>query len=130
EIGLSVVEEEEIQSVNREHRSIDAVTDVLSFPMLEYDPQEAPALRVARAMAEGDVDPETDEVYLGDIMICLKRAKEQALEFGHSLQRELAFLAVHSLLHLLGYDHMTPEEEKVMFGKQEAVLQSIGLRRE
>ncbi len=130
EIGLQIVSEEEIRTLNHDYREIDRVTDVLSFPMLEYTPDEKPCDRVERAKAEGEVDPETEEVPLGDIIICQKRAMEQAEEYGHSFEREMAFLSVHSVLHLLGYDHMVPEEEKVMFSKQEAVLKGIGLTRE
>ena len=107
----------------------DAVTDVLSFPMLDYEPGEVPAERVQRALEEQETDPETGEVVLGDIVICLKRAMEQAEAYGHSLKREMAFLAVHSVLHLLGYDHMVKEEETVMFARQEAILEAAGLPR-
>lgn len=130
EIGLQIVSEEEIRTLNRDYREIDRVTDVLSFPMLEYEEGELPCERVERAMQEGETDPETEEVPLGDIIICQKRAKEQAAEYGHSFEREMAFLSVHSVLHLLGYDHMVPEEEKVMFSKQEEILNGIGLTRE
>lgn len=130
EIGLQIVSEEEIRTLNRDYREIDRVTDVLSFPMLEYEEGELPCERVERAMQEGEADPETEEVPLGDIIICQKRAKEQAAEYGHSFEREMAFLSVHSVLHLLGYDHMVPEEEKVMFSKQEEILNGIGLTRE
>lgn len=130
EIGLQIVSEEEIRTLNRDYREIDRVTDVLSFPMLEYEEGEMPCERVERAKQEGEADPETEEVPLGDIIICQKRAKEQAAEYGHSFEREMAFLSVHSVLHLLGYDHMVPEEEKVMFSKQEEILNGIGLTRE
>ena len=129
EIGLRVVEAEEIRAINAEFRGIDSVTDVLSFPMLSYEGEETPAETVARAMEEDETDPETGEVMLGDIVICLPRAQEQAEAYGHSLKREMAFLAVHSVLHLLGYDHMTTEEETVMFARQEAILQAAGLPR-
>ena len=128
EIGLTVVSEEEIQNINKEYRDIDKVTDVLSFPLLDYE-EELPSERVAMAKMDGEIDPENGEVMLGDIVICLKRAEEQAVEYGHSLEREMAFLSVHSVLHLLGYDHEDPEEEKVMFDKQRKILESIGLTR-
>lgn len=124
EVSLSVVTEETIQETNRQFRNIDAVTDVLSFPLIEYG-KRSPAEEVA----QGDVDPDTGEVCLGDIMICCRRAEQQAQEYGHSLERELGFLTVHSMLHLLGYDHMEAEEEAVMTDKQKTILEGIGLPR-
>ena len=128
EIGLTVVSAETIKAMNAEYRGIDKVTDVLSFPLLDYD-EEEPEERIQKAFEMDEIDPETEEVMLGDIIICLERAKEQAEEYGHSLLRELGFLAVHSVLHLLGYDHMTEEEETIMFGKQRSILNGIGLSR-
>ena len=124
EVSLSVVSEELIRETNRDFREIDKVTDVLSFPLIEYydmTPEEG--------VAQGDVDPDTGEVCLGDVIICYQRAMEQAQEFGHSLEREMGFLTVHSILHLLGYDHMEPEEEEIMTEKQKAILEGIGLHR-
>ena len=100
-----------IQKLNREFRNVDAVTDVLTFPAWE-----------------GEISLSADG-YLGDIMICYERAKEQAASYGHSLKRELSFLAVHGVLHLLGYDHMTEADERVMCEKQTAILDSIGVTR-
>ena len=100
-----------IQTLNREFRNVDAVTDVLTFPAWE-----------------GEISLSADG-YLGDIMICYERAKEQAASYGHSLTRELSFLAVHGVLHLLGYDHMTEADERVMREKQTAILDSIGVTR-
>ena len=102
---------ERIQTLNREFRNVDAVTDVLTFPAWE-----------------GEISLSADG-YLGDIMICYERAKEQAVSYGHSLKRELSFLAVHGVLHLLGYDHMTEADERVMREKQTAILDSIGVTR-
>ena len=130
EIGLDIVSEEEIRTINREQRGIDRVTDVLSFPLNSYEKGKTADETLKEALARGEGNMITNEVGLGDIIICFQRAKDQSVEYGHSLSRELAFLAVHSVLHLLGYDHMIPEEEKVMFAKQESVLQSIGLTRE
>ena len=124
EVSLSVVSEEVIRETNSEFRQIDKVTDVLSFPLIEYE-----GMTPAEGVAQGDMDPDTGEVCLGDVMICYQRAQEQAREFGHSLEREMGFLTVHSMLHLLGYDHMEPEEEKVMTEKQKAILEGIGLPR-
>jgi probable rRNA maturation factor len=102
---------ERIQTLNRDFRHVDAVTDVLTFPAWE-----------------GEISLSADG-YLGDIMICYERAKEQAETYGHSLERELSFLAVHGVLHLLGYDHMTEEDERVMREKQTTILDSIGVTR-
>lgn len=129
EIGLDIVSEEEIRTINREQRGIDRVTDVLSFPLNNYEKGKSANETLQAALSRGEGNMTTGEVGLGDIIICFQRAKDQSVEYGHSLNRELAFLAVHSVLHLLGYDHMVPEEEKVMFAKQETILQSIGLTR-
>lgn len=102
---------ERIQTLNREFRHVDAVTDVLTFPAWE-----------------GEISLSADG-YLGDIMICYDRAKEQAEQYGHSFLRELSFLAVHGCLHLLGYDHMTEADERVMREKQTAILDSMGVKR-
>lgn len=126
EANLTIVSEETIQSINKQWRKIDKVTDVLSFPSLEYQKGESPKDRVRRAFDENDIDYDSGDVVLGDIVICYQRALDQAEEYGHSKERELAFLTVHSLLHLLGYDHMTPEDEKVMFEKQDQIMVEIG----
>lgn len=122
EVSVLLVDNEEIHTLNKLHRGIDRATDVLSFPLLEYD-------------ENGDVIEdlldvnEKGEVLLGDIVISLERAVEQASEYGHTAEREVGFLTVHSMLHLLGYDHMTPEEEAVMFGYQNKILIQMGLKR-
>lgn len=113
DVCVLITDAEEIQSLNRTYRKIDRVTDVLTFPAWEGEAILCPP----------------DE-YLGDIAICYERAVEQAEEYNHSLERELAFLAVHGSLHLMGYDHMTSEDETAMFAKQEEALQSLGLTRE
>ncbi len=125
EVSLTVTLPEEIRALNRDYRETDRVTDVLSFPQWDYEGQPA-----ASFLKNCEVDPDTNEVCLGDIVICLERAKEQAADYGHSLERELGFLCAHSMLHLLGYDHMVPEEEKEMFARQEEILQAIGLTRD
>ena len=102
---------ERIQTLNREFRNVDRVTDVLTFPAWE-----------------GEISLSADG-YLGDIMICYERAKEQAAEYGHSLERELSFLAVHGVLHLLGYDHITEPEERIMRERQTEILNGIGVTR-
>ncbi len=122
EISLSFVDNEAIKELNKETRNKDAVTDVLSFPLLEQD--EDGTLIIY------DEDIADDYILLGDIVISAERAVEQAEEYGHSLVREICFLAVHSALHLLGYDHeRSPEEEKLQFDKQEEILSSLGITR-
>lgn len=124
EIELELLEPREIQDLNREARGIDKVTDVLSFPNIEVSFPFKPS------DYENDVDPETGAVILGEIYICLERAKEQAEEYGHSIERELAFLATHGVLHLLGYDHIEEEEREEMEELQEEILSSVGITRE
>ena len=120
EISVMFTDNEGIRVLNAQHRGIDRATDVLSFPMLEYDDDGE------MFDAPGDIE---DELCLGDIVISLERAAEQAEEYGHSFEREVGFLTVHSMLHLLGYDHMTEEEEKEMFGFQKEILAKMGLER-
>ena len=118
EISLSIVSDEEIHNINRQFRNIDNPTDVLSFPQLTFEEGE-----------EADVN-ENGEIVLGDIIISIDKAREQAKEYGHSLERELAFLAVHSMLHLMGYDHMEKDEEEDMFQRQKEILIRAGIPRE
>jgi probable rRNA maturation factor len=117
ELSVTFVDNGEIHALNREFRGKDKPTDVLSFPLFEAD--------------EGfEVDPAIGAVALGDIVISAERAKEQADEYGHSFAREVCFLAVHSTLHLLGYDHeVSEEDEKYMNETQEYILAKMGLRR-
>jgi len=122
EISLSFVDNDAIKELNKKVRNKDAVTDVLSFPMLEQD--EDGTLIIY------DEDIVDDYVLLGDIVISAERAMQQAEEYGHSFVREICFLAVHSALHLLGYDHeRSPHEEKLQFDKQEEILVSLGITR-
>ena len=113
EISVTIVDNSRIRELNNEYRGIDRETDVLSFPLNERD-----------EILSGTADRE-----LGDIVISMEKAISQAEEYGHSVDRELAFLTVHSALHLLGYDHETPDEEKDMFSRQEKILADIGLTR-
>jgi probable rRNA maturation factor len=127
EVSLLLVNNEEIRQLNRDYRGKDKATDVLSFPMLELDPLDESSYHET---LEQYVDPGTGELVLGDIVISVEKAIEQAKEYGHSIQRELAFLMVHGLLHLLGYDHEKDEEnEQAMFKRQEDILQSLKLSR-
>jgi probable rRNA maturation factor len=115
EVSVTFTDNEKIQKINNEFRGIDKPTDVLSFPLTDYESADVPFV---------------DELdgSLGDIVISLERAKEQAEEFGHSFDREIAFLTVHSMLHLLGYDHVNNEEEELdMRKRQSDVLTNMGL---
>jgi metalloprotein, YbeY/UPF0054 family len=123
DVSVLIVDDEEIRSINKEHRNIDKSTDVLSFPMADFKDGQL-------ISDEGDYDLEMDELILGDIIISAETAKRQAETYGHSFEREMAFLTAHSCFHLLGYDHMEEDEEKVMFKKQEDILKEIGLPRE
>lgn len=123
EISFTFTDNEGIHAINKEYRGIDRATDVLSFPMLEFDDD----------IEETDAEFETENglVMLGDIVISLERAREQATELNHSLRRELAFLTAHSMLHLLGYDHVDDEEgERMMIEKQNNALNELSLTRE
>lgn len=122
EISIMLTDNEGIRTLNNMHRNIDRATDVLSFPMFEYDEDG----NIIEDYAEFN---EMGELCLGDIVISLERAAEQAEEYGHSFEREVGFLTVHSMLHLLGYDHMTPEDEEEMFGYQREILDETGLVR-
>ncbi len=117
EISLSLVTIKEIKKINKQFRGIDKETDVLSFPQLSFDVWEEPEKN------------ENDEIILGDIIISVDTAIEQAEEYGHSFMREMAFLTAHSMLHLLGYDHIEEDEEKVMVLKQKEILESLGILR-
>ncbi|MBR5868420.1 MAG: rRNA maturation RNase YbeY [Clostridia bacterium] len=123
-VDVSLVSEAEIQVINAEKRDIDSVTDVLSFPQLDIQPGQALS-EVCDAF-----DLAGGRVLLGDVVLCYPKALKQAIEYGHSFKREIGFLTVHSILHLLGYDHMEEEEEKVMHSLTEEILASIGLARE
>lgn len=121
QISITLVDNDAIRDINREQRGIDSVTDVLSFPMLEFD---------ADGNADGEYEMDGEYVVLGDIVISMERAREQSEQFGHSILREAAFLTAHSMLHLLGYDHVDDKEgEEIMCEKQEKVLTSLGITR-
>ena len=124
EISLSFVDGEEIRQLNRDYRGVDSVTDVLSFPIMEdldeifdEDGHFLPA-------------PEDKPYLFGDVVICRQRAEEQAAEYGHSLQREFVYLFTHSVLHLLGYDHMNEEDKREMRAREEEVMSELGLTRQ
>ncbi len=125
EISVTMVDNKEIHRINKEFRNIDAPTDVLSFPLLEFENGV-----LIEQTAKENINIDTNEIVMGDIIISIERAKEQAEEYGHSLKREIAFLTAHSMYHLMGYDHMVEEEEKIMNAKQEVVLEKAGITRE
>lgn len=122
---IVTVDEQEIKRLNKELRSVDGITDVLSFPSLdgifgkELKKKDFPA----------DIDEEGN-LFIGSIAICLKRAEEQAEEYGHSVEREINYLAAHGICHLLGYDHMTDGDKDVMREKEEKVLSRLNLKRD
>ena len=126
EVSLLLTTDEEIKEINRMQRQIDRATDVLSFPMADY---ETPGDFSHLDEDAGLFHPDTGELMLGDIVISVDKVFEQAEEYGHSVTREFCFLVAHSMLHLLGYDHMEPEEEKVMFARQEEILKELGITR-
>jgi probable rRNA maturation factor len=126
EVNLLLTSDEEIHRINREFRGIDRPTDVLSFPMQEYD---QPGNFDALEEREDCFNPDTGELMLGDIVISKDRVFAQAEAYGHSPRREYAFLVAHSMLHLMGYDHMEPEEAKEMERKQSEILTQMSIRR-
>ena len=115
EISVTFVDLDEIHELNKQYRGVDKPTDVLSFPQFDDLEEEI---------------PEVCEICLGDVVICEQKAREQAEEFGHSFERELVYLFTHSVLHLLGYDHMEDDEKKAMRDREEEIMKQIGLMRQ
>lgn len=129
-VSVTFTDNEGIREINREHRNIDNVTDVLSFPMIEYEKAgDFSFLERDEAMLCEYFEPDTGELMLGDIVISVERAEEQAEEYGHGIKRELGFLVAHSMFHLLGYDHMETEDRENMEKRQREVLDSLGITR-
>lgn len=123
-IDMTIVDEQTIKQLNREARGVDAVTDVLSFPCFD-------GLNLPVCQADfNKCDYEGKRVLLGSIMICRQRATEQAREYGHSYARELGFLSCHGFLHILGFDHIDPDDEKVMIAKQKEIMAKACLSRD
>jgi probable rRNA maturation factor len=124
EASVILTDNGEIRELNREHRGIDSPTDVLSFPMRNYDD-------LGNSCEEDieDMDMDTGEIVLGDIVISLERADEQSKDYGHSFEREISFLMVHGMLHLLGYDHIEEDDRKVMRSREESILSSLNINR-
>lgn len=122
EVSVTITDNERIRAINSEQRGIDAPTDVLSFPMLYFDENGD--------IIDSDNDCDGELLLLGDIVISAERARAQSQEYGHSFRREMAFLTVHSMLHLLGYDHVDdPQGERIMFQKQDDILNGLGITR-
>ena len=128
QISLLFVDNEEIRDINRETRGIDKATDVLSFPMLDY-PKGKVFKEVYRDTKFNEIYLDGEELVLGDMVLSLERTKEQSIEYNHSFNREMCYLVVHSILHLLGYDHMNEDEEKEMFSLQKEILNQLGIER-
>lgn len=127
EVNLTLTDNEGIHAINKEFREIDRPTDVLSFPMLSY---ETPGdFSFLDDEDSDDFNPDTGEALLGDIVISVEKVYEQAESFGHSVEREYAFLITHSMLHLFGYDHMEEDEAKVMEDKQKDILNKMNILR-
>lgn len=129
QISVVLVENEEIKTINREHRKIDKVTDVLSFPMLDYP--EGKVFKDTYKDASFDSSMmDGEELVLGDIVLSLEKAKEQSIEYGHPFKREIIYLVIHSVLHLLGYDHMKDKDKLKMREREEYILSKFSLNRD
>ena len=128
QVSLLLTDNDGIQVINKETRDIDAPTDVLSFPNVDYETEGN--FEHLEDYGLDCFDPDSGELILGDIIINVNRVEEQSKEYGHSIRREFAFLIAHSMFHLCGYDHMNEQDEKIMFSKQEEVLNSLGITRE
>lgn len=122
-VSVIIADEEKIHRLNQEFRSIDKATDVLSFPMLDFS-KKFDFKQLAK-----EINPDDGHIDLGDIVICKSFAEKQAIEYGHSYKREICFLALHGFLHLIGYDHETPEDEKKMNDMSEEILQKFKVLR-
>lgn len=120
DVYITLTNNQEIHEINRDYRDVDRPTDVLSFPMYERD-----EIGILKEDKQGD-----EEEILGDIIVSVEKVREQAEEYGHSFERELAYLVTHGMLHLLGYDHMVDEEKVVMREREEAILSKMGIMRD
>ncbi len=124
DIDIQFASKEEIQQLNKKHRKMDKATDVLSFPMFEIKPFEKDVFKKLKSA----VDPITKKIMLGDIVICKEVASENAQNYGHSEHRELCYLIVHGIFHLLGFDHMEEDDKRIMRAAEEAVLKKYRIR--
>lgn len=128
-VSVTFTDNDGIRAINSEHRGIDSATDVLSFPMIEYEKAGDFSMLENEDMLCEYFEPDTGELMLGDIVISIERAREQAEEYGHSIKREIGFLVAHSMFHLFGYDHMEETEREDMEKRQREVLDSLGIAR-
>jgi len=126
EVSLTITNNQQIRQLNKEYRNIDRETDVLSFPLLDFDGYTE---QEQSYTDEENIDPETGNVLLGDIVLSYEKAVAQADEYGHSVERELCYLCVHSVLHLLGYDHLKEEDKALMRAREEEILKAYELQR-
>ncbi len=126
QLSVTLTDERSIQEINRNFRDIDAVTDVLSFPMLSFEGGAGFAHMIEEAAG---TDPDTGELIIGDIVLCIPRVIAQAKEYGHSVKREYAFLIVHSMLHLFGYDHIEEDDRILMEEKQRVIMEKLNITR-
>ena len=127
EINVSFVTRLQIKKLNRETRNVNRVTDVLSYPTLLVNEAEIIDKKISKKAYLYDINPETGNIVLGDIVICLPRCLEQSRKYGTTKTREICYLTVHGFLHLLGYDHMIDSDKKIMREKEELILQEISL---
>ncbi len=125
EISLNIVTEDEIKEINREYRGIDKSTDVLSFPQYENIQMIMSKIKDLKALEQNNQMP----LILGDIVICFDVAKRQSIEYGNTIKRELVYLFVHSMLHLLGYDHIKEDDRKIMRRHEEEIMSELGIER-
>lgn len=129
EVSLLFVDNDEIREINNETRGIDRATDVLSFPMLDYENKKVfKEMYKNYEFSQSDCDGE--ELVLGDVVLSLEKALEQSKEFNHSFEREASYLVVHSILHLLGYDHMEEDDKVIMRKREEEILNKLNITRE
>ena len=123
DVDVTAVGKEVIRSYNLEHRGVDKVTDVLSFPNVEFK------WPIYQCAYKNELDPETGRLFIGDILVCRSKIKEQAKEYGHSEEREFVYLCVHGMLHLFGFDHIEKEDEEDMLAHQNAIMSKLGIER-
>lgn len=127
EFSVMIIDNDEMQNVNKEQRGKDSTTDVLSFPMYELSGFDSSALK--DFFSDEQPNPESNAYYMGDMLLSWDKIVEQSEDYGHSIDRELSFLVVHSVLHIFGYDHMNDSDEEQMKRMQKEILESIGLDR-
>ena len=126
--NMLITDDATIHEINREQRGVDRATDVLSFPSIQYP--AGTTVRDNIRLLRREYDPDAGGLYLGDIVISLEHARAQALEFGHSAEREIGYLTAHSLFHLMGYDHMVDSDKAIMRAREEAAMALVDLKRE